>query len=288
MWYYYMPTGLYDSYNKFINEITTKDCKLLIPDLLYDDFKVNFIRLIEAKQNEQKNPPFYYEIHSPRLETDIKNKIKELPLTVKNGIMLANALKEIRDSNESYSKIINFICFFVGYLHNDSVYFYREDGKPNFGNNPKYGGENNQKIISYYFDDDAELRKNVVWCTPDGNAPVNNTHNQELGLVKPKVAGLNGAKQVHISSGINQVPVGRSRNVPPLIKAPEQPPVQAPVQALNQPPVQDVLKQREEQIQNRKKIISTIDKIQDLSNLQKIPTTIGTEPKAVAQPRSRR
>lgn len=112
--------------------------------------------------------------------------------------MIEEVLRQISIDNESYSRIINFICFFVGYLHNDSVYFYTESGKPNFGNNPTYRGEKNWKIHNQYFDND-DIKPNVIWCTPDGKAPppannnesdlknVSNTNNPGRGKNQNKI-----------------------------------------------------------------------------------------------------
>jgi len=107
IWYYYMPTGLYNNYDSFITKITAENgCGLNISGLLYEDVKNGFIEYIQVKQREQgEKIPEKYGIHSAR--DNPENPV------VKEGTMLADALTEINTNNESYSKIINFIMFLL-------------------------------------------------------------------------------------------------------------------------------------------------------------------------------
>jgi len=126
----------------------------------------------------------------------------------------------------------------------------------------------------------------VIWCTPDGKEPL--IKNQTEPLAKPKVTlakppvPLAIPKNVittNITKGNEQKSVNRNRNNTPVntsVNASVKTPVKTPVNASDNAsveesveesvevpklPIKNVLEKREEQLKNRKELLSNIDTI---------------------------
>ena len=211
-WYYYMPVKLFTNYRHFIDKITGKTgCKLIIPDTLNNEFKEHFVNYIKEKQQQQKplsktNPRIEDTEKLIKLEElQYKKEIKPSHVIVdyeshkKNIFLLDEVLSSFDDNhidkaedfdllNKLLSKIINFICFFVGYLHNYSVET-DNAGSSKLDNNP------------IYYDRPNTLKQNVILCKVNGKQPkpVNNSTNPSV--FSTHIEGRPGSQPIRTRRG---------------------------------------------------------------------------------------
>jgi hypothetical protein len=288
-WYYYMPVKLFRNYRNFIDKITDKaGCKLIIPDTLNNEFKENFVNYIKEKQQQQKplsktNPRIEDTEKLIKLEElQYKNYINKININSKktktpsikpsyliddyenhekNIFLLDEVLSSFDDnhigkaedfdsSNKLLSKIINFICFFVGYLHNYSVET-DNAGSSKLDNNP------------IYYDRPNTLKQNVILCKVNGKQPkpVNNSTNPSV--FSTHIEGRPGSQQI------------RNRRGEPEILEPE----------ILEP---EILERRKEQIDKRKSLMENVDSIlKNNVNPEKILTTGVKGKTAIKNSRSR-